>query len=156
MKLADTPGRCSGICSERSTTISSVELESWVTELYIRINRAIRQRADEYSAVVRRALVYIHEHYAEPISLSHIADHLGMTQQYVSKRFKEDLGVNYVDYLNCYRLDSARGPLTGTTRTIREVGASVGFANPQYFIKHFPERFGLTPAQYRESSRSEP
>ena len=137
---------------ERIDQMRSIdELQVWIVSLYASIAERIREQADEYSAVVRGVIEFVSEHYAEPISLSHIADHLGMTQQYVSKRFKEEMGVNYVDYLNRFRLDAARDILASSRETIRAIGERVGFANPQYFIKRFRERFELTPAQYRES-----
>jgi len=62
----------------------------------------------EAQRVVRKAMVYIHEHYMESISLENAARHVNISKEYLARCFHQDLGITLVTYLNRYRVQQAK------------------------------------------------
>lgn len=101
--------------------------------------------------VLRRAREYLETHYENPeVSLDSLADHLGLTPAYLSKLFKAGTGRNWGDELLALRMDKAKQLLRDTNLKSSEVGAHVGYRNPQYFATAFRRAVGLTPTEFRE------
>ena len=54
--------------------------------------------------------------------------------------------MTYVKYL---RLEAATKALTGSEKTIHEIGEAVGYADTNYFCRIFKTAYGMTPTEYR-------
>ena len=102
------------------------------------------------SHLIQEAVRYIRHHYAEDISVSDIAEHIGMSQSWLTKRFKQECGVNIVGYLLDVRIERAKALLAQTDMLIMEIACATGFDNPGYFISVFRRAAGMTPKAYRE------
>lgn len=102
------------------------------------------------SAVVKQALAYLHQHYAEPLSRQQIARAVGVSEGYLSKIFKQEMGISPWDALNRFRIQRARELLKTTDGNITEIAAQVGFDDPSYFGRVFQQQVGLSPKKYRE------
>jgi YesN/AraC family two-component response regulator len=102
------------------------------------------------SAVVKQALAYLHQHYAEPLSRQQIARAVGVSEGYLSKIFKQEMGISPWDALNRFRIQRARELLKTTDKNITEIAAQVGFDDPSYFGRVFQQQVGLSPKKYRE------
>ena len=90
----------------------------------------------------------------EPISLESAASICSLSPAYFSRRFKRALGMNFTDYARVYRLHLAARRLATTGSSISEIGYCLGFSSPSHFTARFRERFGMTPREYRNSTRS--
>ena len=62
------------------------------------------------------------------------------------------MGVPPYHYLHQCRIQRAQELLRTTSRTVAEIGAQVGYADPVNFIRHFRDILGVTPAKYRRES----
>ena len=102
------------------------------------------------SHLVQEAVRYIRHHYAEDISVNDIAEHIGMSQSWLTKRFKQECGTNIVGYLLDVRIEQAKALLSRTDMLIMEIACATGFDNPGYFISVFRRAVGMTPKAYRE------
>jgi AraC-like DNA-binding protein len=94
-------------------------------------------------------MAYIQEHYAEPISRQDLADHVGLSDDYLTSCFHKELGLTPVAYLNRYRVQQARHLLKNTHKSITEIAFEVGFSGSSYFSRIFHRETGMTPAAYR-------
>lgn len=102
--------------------------------------------------MIRRAREYLEEFYSDhETSLESLADHLGLTPAYLSKLFKAETGRNYSEELAALRIERAKTLLVHTNLRSSEVGARVGYSNPQYFATAFRKATGMSPSEYRES-----
>lgn len=101
--------------------------------------------------VVEKALEYMQDHHSKPLSLNTVADKLFLNASYLSKVFKEEMGVSFSKYLMEYRMDKAIELMSDATLKIYEVANSVGYEDVQYFTKIFKSIKGVTPMQYREN-----
>ncbi|WP_062316021.1 GH39 family glycosyl hydrolase [Demequina maris] len=105
--------------------------------------------SDKHRARMRSLLRYIDEHYAEGLTLNHVADHEHLSAPYLSAFFKENVGMTFSAYYNALRLDRAVDDLVTTDESVETVARRNGFRDPRAFVKVFKERFGVLPSQYR-------
>ncbi|MFD0712056.1 helix-turn-helix domain-containing protein [Paenibacillus sp. GCM10027626] len=102
-------------------------------------------------ANILKAVRYLEEHYAEEeLSLTDVAQSLGMSDAYFSRSFKEEMNINFVKYLIRLRMDKAKELLTASSSPTAEVAYRVGFSDYPHFSKTFKKHFGLTPSEYRK------
>ena len=93
--------------------------------------------------------VWVHQHYKEDISLEEAAESMGMSPFYFSRQVKMTTGHTFLHFLTGYRIDKAKRRLCSTEMSVSEVGRSVGYSDPNYFIKVFKRTTGYTPSEYR-------
>ena len=103
------------------------------------------------SAVVKRAVAYLHENYTHPLSRWQVASSVGVSEDYLSRVFSRELGVPPWDYLNRYRVLRAKELLRRTSENIGNVALQVGFKDQAYFSRVFHRLTGLSPQNFRES-----
>ncbi len=103
------------------------------------------------SPIIVRACAIIHESLAEDISLEEISRRVEISPFYFSKLFKEETGENFIDYLTMARMQKAKDLLREPSRSIKEISAASGYADPNYFSKLFKKVVGVTPTEFRES-----
>lgn len=97
----------------------------------------------------RRAQNFLKENYAEDVSLEELSHQLGISQSYLSRSFKKEIGENLIDYLTRIRTDAAVDLLKSGLRTA-DVAAAVGIPDPKYFSRVFKKVKGMSPSDYRE------
>jgi len=100
--------------------------------------------------LVDAAILYIREHYREPIGLQETCGTIGISESHLSRVFKEATGINFLGYLNAYRINMALRLLDDPRNTITCVATLSGFPNAGYFTKLFKRYYQLTPSQFRD------
>lgn len=93
--------------------------------------------------------VYFDTHYAEKITLEDLAEHLGLSKNYLSE-FMRRISIGYRQMLAYIRANKSEWYLINTNRTIVEISEACGFSDPQYYYKAFKEWYKCTPRQFRE------
>ncbi len=92
---------------------------------------------------------YLHEHYADKITLDELAQKEHLSRHHLSRFFKTQLGISFQDYLHTLRLNKAIKLLPNPKIRISDVALDSGFANVKSFCKVFKDCYGLTPSEYR-------
>ena len=116
------------------------------------VNRVYRIRHQQgYTKPVQIMVDYIELHIEEVICLKQISSELGYSEYYLSRRFKNEVGVSVKQYIRNVRLERAERLLRNPGITIREISEQLHFASESYFIECFKERYGTTPNEYRQS-----
>jgi signal transduction histidine kinase/AraC-like DNA-binding protein/ABC-type sugar transport system substrate-binding protein len=110
-----------------------------------------RRLSAEAQRLVRQAMAYIHEHYAEAISRADLAQHVALSEDYLTACFRRELGVTPITYLNRYRVHQARQLLTDTSKSVTEISLEVGFSDSGYFSRVFRREVGISPGAYRQA-----
>lgn len=85
----------------------------------------------------------------EPLSLTDVADRFGMSVRTLTRRFRAETGRTVGDWFADARVDRARELLETTDLLVDDVAARSGFATGAALRKHFRDRIGLAPQQYR-------
>ncbi len=105
----------------------------------------------EYSDCINRALIFVSNNYMNQIGLEDVATDAGLNSQYFSRLFKKETGMNFVNYLNGYRLEIARNYLIETNMKLYEIAENTGFQTFSYFSKCFKTFYGKSPYEYRNT-----
>lgn len=95
-------------------------------------------------------LDYIHEHYAEPLSLTEIAKHFHFNPSYLSSYFTSHNKEGFSEYLNKIRVEKAADLLKQDFASISEISGKVGYSDHSYFTKVFKKLTGISPSQYKK------
>jgi signal transduction histidine kinase/DNA-binding response OmpR family regulator len=103
--------------------------------------------------LVRRAMGFIHTHYAESLGREDMAAHVGISADYLTDCFRQELGITPITYLNRYRIRRARDLLENSDLSITEVALAVGFSESAHFTRTFQRDIGITPRAYRRRQR---
>jgi len=106
------------------------------------------------SARMRQVLAYIDLHYGRDIELSEVASLVGIHPDYLSKRFKKEVGVRFHHYLVWNRIQRASFLLIHSTKSVKEISYEVGFRRPEIFSKAFKRVLGCSPMAYRTRNMS--
>ena len=107
------------------------------------------QAVDMTTDKVKGMMAYIHEHYAEKISIRELASAVFLSERECYRVFQNHLHMTPVDYIRSYRIQIACQMLAESRMPITEVGIACGMGNSSYFGKIFREVTGYTPRQYR-------
>jgi len=103
------------------------------------------------SPLIIKACTIIHDNLSNEISLEELSRRVEISPFYFSKLFKEETGENFIDYITMARMQKAKDLLRDRTLSIKEISASSGYTDPNYFSKLFKKIMGLTPTEYRLS-----
>jgi two-component system response regulator YesN len=101
------------------------------------------------STKLGEVLEYIHLNYPLVLSLDLISEQFDMHPNFFSKWFKENKGINFIDYASRYRIDKSKELLEQTNMKTSQIAESVGIADARYFGQVFKKLVGLTPSEYR-------
>ncbi len=106
-------------------------------------------QAQRIAAKLQQA-VYSEELYLDPaLTLYKLAEHIGVSAQYLSQTLNQTLQQSFYDYINQARITAAKQQLQQTNASILTIAMAVGFNARSSFYKAFKTSTGLTPAQYR-------
>lgn len=150
---ADFQSIISGCSFEREQLSPGTNLEeinTAIVMIYTRLINALKESraAGNYSKHIQEAIRYIHDHYQNDLSLNEIGDKIGITPSYLSRLFKEEIGMSFVEYLNDFRVQIAKKYIINGESTIKNLYKKVGFNSYNYFFKVFKELTGYTPLDY--------
>lgn len=95
---------------------------------------------------------YIDKHYAEEMSLDILADKIDISPKYLSRVFKQVMGVNLSDYLTYIRVEKIKEMLL-TDMPLGQIAEQVGIFNRTTFTRMFKRLEGVTPSEYRSLHR---
>lgn len=140
---------------EVHTTDHPIYLYTVIAERYMQIGVEVDARKRSRNVeLIDNMLVFIQEHQHEPdLCLDKVADDTGISKVYVSQFFKEQMGVNFSDYLEELRMNQAEHLLQQTSLTIRDISERVGYHSSNTFCRAFKRAHGLSATAYRSAGQ---
>lgn len=105
----------------------------------------------ENSRYIEDMLLFVREHCYENLTLKMLAEHVGLTESYCSKYFKQCVGTSFLEYVTTRRVSHAQRLLKYTDSSITEIVEKSGFSSIQTFNRVFKQYIGMTPSQYRKA-----
>lgn len=125
-------------------------LDTWFARFYDAVIRyGISRRASRNRLAAEKAAEYVQSNFREPLTLSLLSRHVYLSEAYLSRIFREEMGLTLKQYINTVRLEQARRLLANSSITVAETGRRVGYPDPHGFMKFFKEQTGLSPKEYR-------
>jgi two-component system response regulator YesN len=94
---------------------------------------------------------YLNGNYnSSKLSLSSLANELGLSEGYLSNLFKKIYKKSFTDYITELRLKKAKILLLTSHLKNYEIAEAVGINDPNYFSTTFKKKYGYSPSQYRK------
>lgn len=128
---------------------------AYLSLMFLRLMPALRPERPVLPVtkdLLYRAMQYISQNLAAPLSLRGTAHALGVNTYYLSHVLNERLHMGFRAYLNALRIDRARRYLRVTSWSIEEIAAACGFLNLRTFDRVFADRCSCTPRDFRKAA----
>lgn len=107
--------------------------------------------ASGLSIQVRSCCSYIDMHLEEPLGLKSLADRVGYTEYYLSRKFKQETNSSISSYIRQARVERAKVLLTATDLPIAEIAERLQFCSASHFSNSFRTLTGMLPQAYRKA-----
>lgn len=142
--------------SDTAFTVLSSEndilrLKDFVQKILLECTSAISDtNKQKNNPSIQKVCDYVDSHLSEDISLEQMADYINVSSFYLSKLFKEEKGVTFINFISDKRLEKARQLLAETDLSIKEITAEIGYNDQNYFSRIFKNKYGISPKEYRK------
>ena len=110
----------------------------------------------EYLAAKQRAYQrlsqitdYMNRHFQEGLTLSDVAQEFHFSSSYLSRFFKQVIGVTFSNYYNAVRLEHAVNEMLSSKESISTIALNNGFPNARAMVSLFKKKYGVLPSEYR-------
>lgn len=114
-----------------------------------------REQGEKYEkTLMDKVLDYIEHHYQENLRLDEVAKHVGLNASYLSTLFKQELHINFSQYLNRKKMEEACRLLCESHMSLVDISFALGFENQSYFSRSFKKYMGMSPNQYRRGKEA--
>ncbi|MEO0691282.1 MAG: AraC family transcriptional regulator [Pseudomonadota bacterium] len=110
------------------------------------------EMAVRIGAKLKRAMTESQLHLDPNLSLWALSKHVGVSDNYVSQVLNKELGLNFFDFVNGYRVQEAQMRLTETDETILNIAYDIGFNSRSSFYTAFKKVTGETPTGFRRAA----
>ena len=151
-ELMDEPDNLAprGMWLEQCGTID--ETEQVLKRIFGRLDSHYNTAPSDYTGTTGKVIHLISKKYMEPdLSVEMICDCLGKSRSYLSRMFKENTGMNLLDYLHTTRLTEAKKLLNETDLGISEIASRVGYYSGWTLARVLKRYEGITPTAYRKA-----
>lgn len=143
----------------RRTDSKPVILQSLLHILLAKVQRCIDAKSDQL--VSKKYLILFKEfknllevHYASNKTTSFFADQLSVTAHHLNAICKEITGKTATELIRTRKILEAKRYLSFTDQTISEITFALNFADSSYFTKSFKKETGITPVEFRKTTRA--
>lgn len=102
------------------------------------------------SLLVLRAVRMIQEYYSQGITLEEIAGMLGVSEEYLSARLKQETGQNFTEMIRHARIEKIKALLISTNLKLVEIADEAGYKDSKYMSRIFKKEVGMLPLDYRK------
>lgn len=109
-----------------------------------------RQNDTTVSTNIKRIREYLDHNFSKPVQITEVARLFYMHPTYLSAMFRKEYQISPKGYLIQKRIETAAQLLHTTDLTIKQIAASVGYANQMEFTQLFKKHTGKSPTEYRQ------
>lgn len=102
------------------------------------------------SKPISRCLNYIYDHLHEKITLSDIAEYVGLSSCYISRLFSSEMGESVTDYIRRKKLETAATMLAESEYAVSDIAQVLAFPSQSHFTHMFVKQYNVTPLSYRK------
>lgn len=96
-----------------------------------------------------KAMEYISDNLHRPLSVTEVAEHMGIDRTYLGKLFKSETGQTVLQYIRSKKIQTAQNMLVYSELSCSEISEYLGFASQSHFTENFKKVAGITPSEYK-------
>lgn len=104
------------------------------------------------SEKLQSVLEYMNQNFRTPLTLEKTARQFYLSPAHMSRIFRKELGLTFLDYLISLRLNSARQELIYTDHSVTRIAMNYGFSSARALNQYFQRTYGSSPSQYRRKN----
>lgn len=129
-----------------------VKIEKAMREAELEFTRLVQSMRQKHSdnPMVEQIKDYVFCHIHDPIRVKEIAEHIGVTPNYLSEQFSQEMGMPLKQYIIEEKLISSENLLKYTDYSLQEISSFCAFSSQSRFCVYFQRKNGITPARYRK------
>ena len=105
------------------------------------------------SGQIQNCKDYIDLHLDQELKLEFLANRVGYSEYYLSRKFKKEVGIPISHYIKFARVEHSKLMLTGTAMPIAQIAELLHFASSSHYSETFRHVTGQTPQQYRNENQ---
>lgn len=135
-------------------SVASLAIESLILEILVQATRGSSRNERNPPKWLQQAREIVHEQFAQSLSLSAIAELVGIHAAHLAKMFRKHYGCTVGDYIRRLRLDYASRLLARSEKSLSAIALAAGFYDQSHFAHLFKFRFGVTPSVFRAGLRT--
>lgn len=94
---------------------------------------------------INKVIRYIAENLNKKITLQSAADYIYKNSSYLSRLFKQHIGMSFTDYLIRQRIEKATRLLADSRLSAEKISEQIGIDNVSYFYQFYKRETGKTP-----------
>lgn len=149
------------IADSRKEEGNTLEIRSNLYQIMLMMTRFFKKEAPHWKGVdtsderIARIIQLIEQRYAEPLTLSELAEHENLSSSYLSRYFKQMTGMGFLNYLNRARIKHSLDDLLYTSDNLFQIAMKNGFSTAKNYTVVFKMIYQQTPAQYRKEHQHE-
>ncbi|OPJ59632.1 response regulator [Clostridium oryzae] len=102
--------------------------------------------------LIQMAVQFMKEHYYENLSVNTVANVVGLSPNYFSHLFKQEMGKSFVHVQNEYKIEKAKKFLSEGKYKVGEIAELLGFSDYRYFSQIFKKYVRCTPKEFMNVS----
>lgn len=121
----------------------------WSFALMQRLSQELSARQIKERNPLTEIVKYIEQNYQSDLSLQEVAGKFFVSREYISRKFKQEYGINFSDYIVSVRIEKAKLLLQNPNLKLSQIAEMVGFHDVKYFSKVFKKQAGTSPKDYR-------
>lgn len=107
----------------------------------------------KYGATAQLVKQYIEAHFAEPLTVSGIADQFGYSESHINKIFREVYQCGIPFYLKTLRVEKSKELISYSEYALKQIASLVGFKNVHHFSRVFKDVVGIPPGQWHDAEK---
>lgn len=109
-----------------------------------------------YSKQIANCIDYIYDNLHARIKVEELADHAKLNPSYLSRLFKQELGISISEYIRIQKLETAKKMLVYSDYRPAQIASILAFPSQSYFTEIFRKYTGLTPSKYQKENYRSP
>lgn len=109
----------------------------------------VLKKSEVLSKPVVLCMNYIYSHLHTRITLKQLAEYTSLSENYLSKIFREEIGVPVSKYITLQKIEQARNLLSYSDYSLTAIANYLAFSSQSHFIQVFERYVGMTPHNYR-------
>lgn len=126
------------------------ELLHWLHQFCDNLCTVINKKNSKKS-IVADVKKYIESHLEQKFTLNEVAEHFGLSPNYLSSIFKKDCAYSFTKYINMLKINAAQRMMTEEKLKVYEVANRLGYEDAFYFSKVFKKYVGCSPKEYLQN-----
>lgn len=139
----------------REDDASSLAIEGLILEMLSEVSRQGAVRVERKPPRwLERTREFLHEHYGDPITVTTLADMVGVHPTHLARVFRQFHRCTIGEYVRRLRIEFACRAVSLSNNSLTDIAAAAGFYDQSHFSRTFKQVTHLTPNQYRRTFRS--